>query len=302
MKWMRAWAILAAVALLTLALPFVQAAADTGRVTRAYVDAGWGQIHFYKSEPVAKTDAPPLILFHENPASGIQYTNLMQRLGKTRLVIAPDTPGYGSSDGPKQPVSMEEYARALMQALRAAGIEPGTKFDVFGFHTGSLLAATFAALYPNDVRRMIVSGVPLRTEEDRAQRLAALKRAETALDLPQWFAQIWDRIVVKGPGDLDAERRVQLAIETLKPMQRRWMAYDAVYRVDIAALFARVRQPSLVMLIYDGLQEKTKGVAQYLSDGRIVDLPKVNRIPFDRAPDEVSAAMLKFLDEPLAAR
>lgn len=272
-------------------------APEAARVSRAYVDAGWGQVHLYMARPAGKTDAPPLVLFHENPASGIQYTTIMQRLGKTRLVIAPDTPGYGSSDGPLQPVAMEEYARALMQALRAAGIAPGTKFDVFGFHTGSLLAATFAALYPDDVRRMIVSGVPLRTEEDRAQRLAGLKREETALDTPQWFAQIWDRIVTKGPADLAAERRVQLALETLKPMQRRWLAYDAVYRVDIAALFAAIRQPSLVLLIYDGLQEKTRAAAQYLADGDVIDLPNVNRVPFDRAPDEVAAAMVKFLDE-----
>ena len=42
----------------------------------------------------------------------------MPALADGRIVIAPDTPGYGASDAPPAPATMEEHAAALLDADR----------------------------------------------------------------------------------------------------------------------------------------------------------------------------------------
>lgn len=78
----------------------------------------------------------PLILFHMSPYSGVIYENLMADLGRDRVVIAVDTPGFGNSDAPLVPPTIQQYAAAmgdLLDGLKLRGV------DVMGYHTGSKL-------------------------------------------------------------------------------------------------------------------------------------------------------------------
>jgi len=293
--WACGWAGAACLAL--VAISPARAQSPEVNLSRAYVPGVYGQVHLYVAEPAnpATRRRTPLVLFHEGPVSGLEFTILMRQLGADRRVLAPDTPGYGMSDPPPGPLSIEGYAEALMVSLRTAGIPRGTKFDVFGFHTGALLAAEFAARYPKDVRRLVLAGIPYRTGDDRAEHLASLDRDEKPIDLDRWFAVIWKSTVLDNP-ELDPNRTVRRAVETLLPMNHRWYGFDAVYRYDIEGRFPLITQPTLVLLMHESLLEPTTRALPLLRHAPAIDMPEADAHAFDTHPDRVAKTMTAFLD------
>ena len=69
------------------------------------------------------------------------------------MVIAPDTLGYGMSDRPDQPLSIEAYASDLPTLLTELNIESVT---VIGHHTGASIASEFAKSNPDLIEKIIL--------------------------------------------------------------------------------------------------------------------------------------------------
>ena len=130
---------------------------------RAYVDGRWGQVHLM----LAGADrAPPLILLHQSPLSGAQFAPALPLLARAGLrAIAPDTAGFGLSDPPPAPASIADHAEALGRVMDALGLE---RAHLLGHHTGAMIAASFAARWPQRVGRLVLNGVPLFSAEERA--------------------------------------------------------------------------------------------------------------------------------------
>ena len=139
-------------------------------VRRAYLDSRWGQTHVRISG--ARGLGPPLLLLHPTPKSGWIYETLMGRLGHRCFAIAPDTPGYGASDPPARPASIEDLAVAIMEAVTAWA--PEGPVDVMGYHTGSVLAVALSRLYPERVRRLVLTSLPAYDAPTRAAKLEGL--------------------------------------------------------------------------------------------------------------------------------
>src|SRR5690349_14734176 len=98
--------------LAALAVYVPASAADKPPLRHGYVDMPYGQLHYSTIVPPGGGDKnkPDLILFHQSPNSSVEYNELVQALGKDRVVIALDTPGHGGSDGPKEIPRIEDYA------------------------------------------------------------------------------------------------------------------------------------------------------------------------------------------------
>ena len=114
---------------------------------------------------------PTLLCLHQTPKSGWDYEPLMPVMAADRVIVAPDTPGYGGSDAPPAPVAIEDYAEvmaALMQDLQAKGAAPPGPFDVMGYHTGSLTATQLGLARPERVRRLVLLGLAAFDAEERA--------------------------------------------------------------------------------------------------------------------------------------
>ncbi len=91
------------------------------------------------------------------------FSELLPELGRSRVVLAPATPGYGESAGPVEPPAVADYAEALHELI-AAQKEP---VDLIGYHTGALLAAEIAARHPESVRRLILISMTFFNAERR---------------------------------------------------------------------------------------------------------------------------------------
>ena len=124
-------------------------------IRRIFVETPQGRLHVRR----AGTGGRPLVMVHQSPGSAESLEPMISHLAADRLVLAPDTLGNGHSDEP--PVDRAEigyYAGVLAAALDSLGID---EVDVWGSHTGALIAMEFAILYPGRVRAVGMDGITL---------------------------------------------------------------------------------------------------------------------------------------------
>ena len=135
--------------------------AEARQVKRGLVDGRFGQVHYRMVRP-SKPTAIPLVMFHQSPASGRAYQELLVQMGIDRVTVAPDTPGFGDSAPPPAPPTIADYAAAMGDFLDAMGL--GT-VDVLGDHTGAKIAVELAQQRPTQIRRLIFNACPVYTPE-----------------------------------------------------------------------------------------------------------------------------------------
>ena len=82
-------------------------------IDRAFVKTSHGRVHYRECG-----EGPPLLLLHQTADSSLAFEPLMPGLVGHRL-LATDTLGYGDSDPPPHPYSMEEYADSVVAFLDA---------------------------------------------------------------------------------------------------------------------------------------------------------------------------------------
>ncbi len=140
-------------------------ASTAGKIGRSYVTTRHGQLLVRR---IARTGRP-LVMLHASPTSSVLLEPLMRELAASRPVIALDTAGNGDSDAPPggNPFAIADFAGIVNEALD--GLELG-EFDLYGTHTGALVAVEVALRNPG-VRRLILEGVTLFDDGDRPDLL-----------------------------------------------------------------------------------------------------------------------------------
>ena len=159
------------------ASPPVEARPIPGRVARAYVAAGGGQVLVRR---VVDRPGRPLVLVPDAPFSGRALEARLLAEGALRPAYALDPPGVGDSD----PLAggapeLEALALALIAALDRLGL---AEVDLAGSGAGAVLAAAVAVLAPQRVASLLLEDVPLPSEHDRAE----LAERYTVDLVPRW--------------------------------------------------------------------------------------------------------------------
>src|ERR1700683_2980377 len=124
-------------------------------VRRGYFECRYGQFHVYNTMPRGGgfEEGTTLVCLHEVPFSGRVFNRLQSLLGRERSVYAPDLPGYGESDAPAAPPSIEDYAAAIGDFLDTMRLR---QVDLLGCQAGALIAAELAIARPQQVRRGVL--------------------------------------------------------------------------------------------------------------------------------------------------
>ncbi len=132
------------------------------RLIRGASPSRHGGIHWYewkpKDEALVGPADPDLFLLHPIPHDGAFFTVIAPFLAAGRTVIAPDYPGYGRSDGYPETPSIAVYAEAMIDVLRRRDTRGPA--DLFGFHTGCLVAVEMSLQFPSEVHRLVQVDVP----------------------------------------------------------------------------------------------------------------------------------------------
>ncbi len=277
-------------------------------IVRAYAPSRFGQIHYRIVTPDQPVTAPPLLCMHQTPSNGGDWDAVLPVLGQNRIVVAADTPGYGMSDAPPEPVSIEDFASImldLMTDLAATGVVPHGPFDIAGFHTGSVIGTEMAARAPDRVRRVVLFGLAAYPADQREAKLAALMTnfPKPANDLSH-VEKLWAIIQQLSDPRLAAEQKHVSMAECLRLGDRMPWGYVSVYRYDFLGAMPKVAQPVLIFNPEDDLWELTHEVAHLFPNGRRYDMPGVRHgvlsLERDRVVGEIEDFLGAHADAPAA--
>jgi pimeloyl-ACP methyl ester carboxylesterase len=290
---------LAAAAALVAARPAL-AADPPVVVKRQYVDCRYGQLHMQVARPAdaARATRTPILCLHPSPASGRYYLDLIKDLGADRIAMAADTPGYGASDRPPGgPPPMEGYSGAFADALDNLGYgRDGRQVDLLGYHTGCLIAVDLAVRRPDLVRRLCLVAVPYyATPERREKLLAGLDRFSYGEE-PDHVIKMWNTTVKQRAKGVTLEQAIDLFLERMKPGDKEWWAYTAVFAYDSPAQFRKITQPTVLLNPHGVLYAETLAAASVIPGAKLVDMPELDHGVFSVGSHLIARAARAFLD------
>jgi len=289
--------------LLPAVLLLVAGEAALADYKRGYVDARVGQIHYHVAWPgETATSKPPIVFFHQNPKSAVEYEYLLKEMGRDRVALAFDTPGYGESDRPAEPPLMGDLALAMADALDnlGYGVAGAGPVDVFGFHTGVYIAAELALLRPDLVRRAVLSGIAFRSPEQRAQLLNDLPRDVPLAENGTRVLNRWYLIVIKRAEGVSVARAARSFLEDMHSLDKYWFAYNAVWSYPIEERFRELQHPLLILQPHELLLEETRRVhAELIPQAHYVEIPQIVDDVFDTGWAEYAQELRRWLDAPV---
>ena len=134
-------------------------------------------VHY--DEAGADSGGPVVVLIHGIASRAAQWHGVMERLGETCHVIAPDLLGHGESAKPRGDYSLGAHACGVRDLLAALG---HNRVTLVGHSLGGGVAMQFAYQFPERVERLaLVSSGGLGPEVSAWLRAASLPGSELVL-------------------------------------------------------------------------------------------------------------------------
>ena len=264
-------------------------------VERDFVRVGYGQLHLRRASPriTATRYRPPAILFHQSPNSSQVFVEFMAELAADRIVIAPDTPGFGDSDAPVAQPDIAFYASAMAELVGALG---HTKVQLVGYHTGAAIAVELAKTHPELVDALVLVGIPVFNEAEQAAFRAVPWPLPRSADGSHLVSE-WARSMQwRGPGQSE-DSAVRTFNEKLGAGQTAWWGAHAAIHYDTLQALQQLRTPVLFVRPRDDLWETSLRALPVLRDAPRIDLPDFGFGVFEVIPERIAQTVRAFFDE-----
>lgn len=259
------------------------------RIKKSYLDCRFGQLHVRH----AGEGGIPLVCFHMSPYSGLHYEPFMAHMATDRLVVCPDTPGYGGSGMSLDAPTMENYAAAMIDMLDALGLET---VDLMGFHTGTFVALALAHMSPERVRKLVLPGIPYADADGRAKRLQMFSGDRPYFTEEGYVQKRWD-MGLKGRGAQPDDRFIALFAESMRTgVAGMNKGFAAVYRFDPDAAIAALDKPVYIPVPDEMLADSSRTAAKLFKNAFLEEWPEFKGDLFDVASAEVAAKVKGWLD------
>ena len=205
-----------------------------------YVNTDLGQVHY-----LTNGEGNPLLLLHMTPQSSLQFLYTFDYFNKLGFrVIAPDTLGYGMSDKPNEPLTIEEYASVLPEVLDDQDVD---RITVIGHHTGASIASEFAKSHPSRVDKIILHGIPLYTKEERKERMSNLKVDLSPKKDGSHLVNYWNWIQSRVGGRATLESCQMSLLHVFLAGENEWFCHHAAFAYNLEKTLLELRQPCLII-------------------------------------------------------
>ena len=135
-------------------------------INRAFTRIEEGEIHYRYSG----SDSDEVVyMIHSSPASSVILIPLIAQMPTSFKVFAPDTLGFGDSVAPREEwPSAGDYADSVIRVMDSLDIE---SCHFFGSHTGAHIASEVAIKYPDRVKKLVLDGIAMFSEDERKEYL-----------------------------------------------------------------------------------------------------------------------------------
>ena len=252
---------------------------------------------------------PAVILLHGYTQTSRMWRPLIPRLTGKFTVIAPDLPGIGESEVPKDGLDMKTAAIRMHALAKSLGI---AKARVVGHDIGLMVAYAYAAQFPSEVEKLVVMDA----------FLPGVRGWELAYDSPDfwhfrfhgptpealvqgreniYFAYFWNDLAADKNHSLsDADRASYVAAYSRPGRMRAGWAYFASWP-ETAKDFAQMAGTQLTMPVLSIAGEKASApilgpqMKRVATDVKLIDLPDTGHWLMEERPKETMDALLAFL-------
>lgn len=210
---------------------------------RHYTNGPFGQLHYSDIG-----SGIPLILCHQAPLSQRQFGKVYPLLAQRGIrAIGFDLPGFGQSDPPSAPPSIEDYASVLPALLEAAGLD---KAHCLGHHTGAQVATAMALAYPAAIQSVILNGPLPMTAEERQDGLTYVETHEKGYapdETGQHLLDMFKARMVAANKDTDWVDATRYVAEQLMGLGPFWYGHNAAFSYDHSAALKKLTCPVLIL-------------------------------------------------------
>ena len=265
--------------------------------------------------PAGTPNGRTVVLFHGMNFGGFYFSRPIEVLRKEGFrIIVPDQIGFGRSSKPIIPYNFHDMALNSRRLLQSLGV---TSAAIVGHSMGGMLAARFAASYPNMTERAVIYN-PIGLTDLRYQ--TAWRGAEDAYKATMaqsqdqlyqgFYATIRRYFPTPGAWKPEYEQYVRiLYAPTLSSEWPRLAMVRAIYQ----------QMPYLDPVVYDWPKIKAKtlvlggdkdgenfpALARHIADtipgGELVLIPNAGHVPHLEMPEIFNRELLKFLKRDLCS-
>jgi pimeloyl-ACP methyl ester carboxylesterase len=289
-------------------LLFVSYAANaqtsTSTITSKTAEVSGLKIHY-----LSAGTGPAVILLHGYTQTSRMWRPLIPQLAVKFTVIAPDLPGIGDSDIPKDGLDMKSAAIRIHALAQSLHVE---KARVVGHDIGLMVAYAYAAMYPNEVEKLVVMDAFLPGVEGWEPYYNApnvwhfrfhgpTPEALVAGREKTYFAYFWNDLAADKTRSVPiVDRNAYVAAYSRPGRMRAAWTYFAAWP-QTARDFAELAKTKLAMPVFaiagekastDTLFPQMKLVA---NDVTVLGLKDTGHWVMEERPRETMDALLKFL-------
>lgn len=252
---------------------------------------------------------PAVILLHGYTQTSRMWRPLIPKLTDKFTAIAPDLPGIGESDIPKDGLDMKTAAIRIHALAKSLGI---TKSRVVGHDIGLMVAYAYAAQFPDEVEKLAVMdaflpGVPgWELAYDSPDFWHFRFHGPTPEALVQgrektYFAYFWNVLAADRNHSLSEPDRASYVAAYSRPgrMRAGW-AYFASWP-NTAKDFAQLAEKQLTMPVLSIAGEKASAailgpqMKRVATDVKVIDLDGTGHWLMEERPKETMDALVAFL-------
>ena len=252
---------------------------------------------------------PAVILLHGYTQTSRMWRPLMPRLVQKFTVIAPDLPGIGDSDIPKDGSDMKTAAIRIHALVKSLGI---SKTRVVGHDIGLMVAYAYAAQFPTEVEKLVVmdaflpgvAGWELAYDNPNFWHFRFNGPTPEALVAGRekiYFSYFWDDLAADKTRSLPvADREAYVAAYSRPRRMRAGWAYFAAWP-DTARDFAQLAQTKLTMPVLSIAGEKASAailgpqMKLVATDVTVIELKDTGHWLMEERPMETMDALVAFL-------
>jgi len=261
-------------------------------IYRKYINLQHGQVHL-RIAGEKKLKNRPLICFHLSPVSGIIFENWLTEMGQDRLVIAPDTPGFGMSDSTITEPSISDYANIMKSLIDYLDLR---EIDIMGYHTGSKICVELSTIMKERIKHLVLISAPIYKNNELKDQIKNMgnyiKPQANGSHLIEIWKSLWKwRGPEQTPSDL-----MKIFPDQIKGGRRTHWGHKAAFAYTYPEVLKEISTPILVLNPNDDLMNFTRRIQTHLINGKILELNDYGHGFLDYNTDEISVILRKFLD------